>query len=154
MNADQVNRWLTLGANLGVVVGLAILVYEVRQNSALMEAQINQSRTDTALSEQQANYNSEYMPAIRLKMVDGAPLTREETYRYNMWFRAFNRNLDNQLWQYNHGFLGENVPRSMRYAVRGVVGVSEASIRQWDEMKMQFSDEYIDFVEEAISDLR
>ena len=35
MNLDGINRWLSLGANVGVVVGLALLVFELRQNSEL-----------------------------------------------------------------------------------------------------------------------
>ena len=68
MNADKLNSWLTLGTNMAVVIGLALLVYEIKQNSEMMRAQINQSRTDTALSEQQADYNSEYMPGIVVKI--------------------------------------------------------------------------------------
>ena len=154
MSSDNLNRWLTLGANLGVLIGLIVLIYEVRQNTAMMEAQINQQRTDTALSEQQSNYNSDYMPGIRLKVINGEPLSQEERYRYSMWVRAFNRNMDNQLWQYNRGFLGENIPRSIRIAVRNVIGASSIGVEEWDEYKQLYSDEYIDFVEGAIADLR
>ena len=70
-----------------------------------------------------------------------------------MWMRAFNRNMDNQLWQYNRGFLGENIPRSMRIAVRSVIGASGIGIEEWDRYKQQYSDEYIDFVDAAIEDL-
>ena len=153
MIADNLNRWLTLVANFGVVVGLVVLIYEVNQNTAMMEAQINQQRTDTALSEQQSQYNSDHLPAIVLKARRGAPLSEEEHYRFSHWIRAFNRNMDNQLWQYNRGFLGENIPRSMRNAVQIVIGTSEAGLDVWEKQKMQYSDEYIDFVDSTISDL-
>ena len=32
MNTEKLNRWLALGANVGVLIGLILLVYEVRQN--------------------------------------------------------------------------------------------------------------------------
>jgi len=35
---DRLNRWLTLGANIGVVLGLIILIVEVRQNAKLTRA--------------------------------------------------------------------------------------------------------------------
>ncbi|NOX81664.1 MAG: cupin domain-containing protein [Alphaproteobacteria bacterium] len=35
---DRINRWLTLGANIGVVLGLIILIVEVRQNASLTRA--------------------------------------------------------------------------------------------------------------------
>jgi len=47
MNTEKLNRWLALGANVGVLIGLILLVYEVRQNSALMQAQISMERTNT-----------------------------------------------------------------------------------------------------------
>jgi hypothetical protein len=154
VKTEELNSWLSLGANIGVVIGLALLIYEINQNSALMEAQINQNRTDSALAEQQADFNSDYMPAIRVKVASGVELTAEELYRHSYWLRGFNRNMDNQLWQYNRGFLEENIPRSMRIAVRGVVGGSEIAMEFWDQYKLQFTDDYIAFVDEAIADLR
>lgn len=43
---DRLNRWLTLGANLGVLLGLIILIIEVRQNATLTRAQMETRRND------------------------------------------------------------------------------------------------------------
>jgi len=154
MNAEKVNRWLTLGANIGVVIGLLLLIVEIGQNTEMMRAQINQSRTDTALSAQQAAYNSDYIPTLVAKHDSGEPFSDEEMVRYSSYFRAGNRNQDNNLWQYNQGFLGENIPRSIRGFARGFIGGSEIGITTWDRTKYSYTDEYIAFVEEAIADLR
>jgi len=37
MDFDRLNKWLTLGANLGVLLGILLLVVEVRQNQEIME---------------------------------------------------------------------------------------------------------------------
>ena len=39
MDGDQLNRWLTLGANVGVVVGIVFLAVELRQNNENLAAQ-------------------------------------------------------------------------------------------------------------------
>lgn len=39
MNFDQLNRWLTLVANIGVIAGIVFLAYELRQNNELMAAE-------------------------------------------------------------------------------------------------------------------
>lgn len=39
MDTDRLNRWLTLGANVGVLIGLAILIIELRQSSSIAAAQ-------------------------------------------------------------------------------------------------------------------
>ena len=44
--SDRLNRWLTLAANLGVVVGLLVLIVEVRQNANLTRAQMESGRND------------------------------------------------------------------------------------------------------------
>ena len=154
MNADKLNSWLTLGANIGVVIGLALLIYEINQNTEMMQAQINQNRTDTSMSEQQAVYNSDYVPAMDVKIKNGEQLSDEELIRYEHVFRAFNRNMDNQLWQYDHGFLGENIPYSITRAVRIVIAGNKLGIAAWDETKQTYTSEYVAFVDKAIADLR
>jgi hypothetical protein len=43
---DRLNRWLTLGANIGVLLGLIMLIVEVRQNAALSRATMEQQKND------------------------------------------------------------------------------------------------------------
>ncbi len=154
MNAEKLNAWLSLGANIVVVIGLILLIIEIGQNTEMMRAQINQSRTDTAISEQQATYNSDHVPAMLAKIDRGEQLSDEDLIRYEHIFRAFNRNQDNNLWQYNEGYLGENTPRSIRGAVRDVIAGHELGIATWEIQKYSYTAEYVAFVENAIADLR
>jgi len=154
MKAGRINSWLSLGANLGVVLGLILLILEIRQNTEMMRAQINQSRTDTAISYLQAVYNSEFMPEIIDRVHGGEELSALELIRYQTYFRAANRSQDNNLWQYNQGFLGENMPRSIRGYARNFIGGSPLGIATWDGQKSSYTDEYVAFVEDAIADMR
>lgn len=43
---DGLNRWLTLGANIGVVLGLIILIIEVRQNANLSRVALETAKND------------------------------------------------------------------------------------------------------------
>ena len=40
MDTNRVGHWLTLAANLGVIVGIAFLILEIRQNSNIATAQV------------------------------------------------------------------------------------------------------------------
>lgn len=40
MDTNRISYWLTLAANLGVIVGIAFLVLEIRQNSDIATAQV------------------------------------------------------------------------------------------------------------------
>ena len=44
MNADRLNQWLTLGANVGVLTGIVFLALEIRQNSELAKLQFAEER--------------------------------------------------------------------------------------------------------------
>ena len=46
---DRLNKWLTLGANVGVLIGILLLVYELNQNSELMRSQISNERSSQAI---------------------------------------------------------------------------------------------------------
>jgi hypothetical protein len=46
VNFDHLNKWLTLGANVGVLLGLLALVVEINQGNSLALAQIEQTRSD------------------------------------------------------------------------------------------------------------
>jgi len=43
MDSDRLNRWITLAANLGVLVGVFLLLIELRQNTESTELQAAQS---------------------------------------------------------------------------------------------------------------
>ena len=49
MDSRRINDWLMLIANVGVVIGLGLLLFELRQNSDLMRVQITQARADAAM---------------------------------------------------------------------------------------------------------
>ncbi len=93
MDTDKLNRWLTLTANVGVLVGLILLLFEIGQNTDLMRAQIAMDRSvsQTEILSDWAN-GGEIVP-IEVKLfeqVDEFPraigwtdlLTAEEKRRY------------------------------------------------------------------------
>ena len=68
MNAESISRWLSLSANLGVVVGLVLLLIELDQNSDLVRAQIHQARSDEHVGYRIEFADSEFLLPARLKV--------------------------------------------------------------------------------------
>ena len=152
MDSNQVKKWLTLIANIGVLFGLALVAFELQQNSGLMRIQINQARADAAMLSNEQLFNSPYLPSIILKTQEGSELSGEERIRYISWFRAINRNQDNVLSQYFAGMLGEHTPGSVADFARDVVASSSYSREAWRITKPGYSDEYIAFIEKVLED--
>ena len=61
MDTDNINKWLTLGANIGVLIGLVLLLIELDQNSDLVRAQIHQARSDAHVWMKQESADSEFL---------------------------------------------------------------------------------------------
>ena len=121
MIAEKTNKWLTLLANVGVVIGLALLIFEIRQNGELVRAQIHQARSDEWVSARQDLADSEYILPAWEKFVDAGapgdpsalttlgPIEAARVYRY-MQSRA--GDYDNLYFQYRQGYLDEEFYKS------------------------------------------
>lgn len=114
LDSDRLNRWLTLGANIGVLAGIGLLLIELDQKSDLLRAQIHQSRSDTHVGHRLNDVESDKLTAIRMKLEEsGYPkdvasvdaLTSEELFRFKDYLAARNTDLDNLFYQYQQGYL-------------------------------------------------
>ncbi len=116
MNADNVNKWLTLSANIGVVFGLILLLIELDQNNDLVRAQIHQARSDTQVARFENRADTEHLAPLLEKMqLSGGianlsssdELTPEELYRLRAYLQGRHQDYDNLFYQYQQGYLDE-----------------------------------------------
>ena len=117
MTADSVSRWLTFGANIGVVIGLVLLLIELDQNSDLVRAQIHQARTDEHVTRVENRANTEFLaPALQKFRSAGGyddpvtameQLTPIEAYRVRQFLNSRAMDYANLFYQYQQGYLDE-----------------------------------------------
>lgn len=138
-NAAKLNNWLTLGANIGVLVGLVLLVIELDQNSDVVRAQIHQARSDNFESFSVELADSErLLPALtKLSAAGGArdltslqQLTPDELARVRYYHRGRIMGYDNLYFQFRSGFVEEDF-----YNVR-VVNTVRALAPLWSELRL------------------
>jgi len=121
MNTDNVNKWLTLSANIGVVLGLILLLIELDQNSDLVRAQVHQARSDAQVSRLEERADTEHLAPLlekislfggftRLSSTDD--LTPEELFRFRIYLQARHQDYDNLFYQYQQGYLDEEYYQS------------------------------------------
>ena len=78
MDVDRLNRWITLGANIGILVGLILVGYEIKQNSALVRAQIVATAFSDAQALAIAKMGEDYPGALARSIEDPATVTRAD----------------------------------------------------------------------------
>jgi hypothetical protein len=116
LESNRLNSWLTLGANIGVLIGIALLLIELDQNNDLLRAQVHQSRADAHVGHRLNDVESEKLTAIRMKLAENGysqdvtsveVLTPEELFRFRDYKAARYTDLDNLFYQYQQGYLDE-----------------------------------------------
>ena len=130
MSAARVTRWITLLTNVSVVAGIILLAVEVRQNTdSLDEAQKQaaanayQSRAFNIASIRLSNAQSpEMVSAItKFEAAGGeerpseslATLSPEDYMRIQQFYFALASIYDNNYYQYENGYLGEDRYRNV-----------------------------------------
>jgi hypothetical protein len=118
MNADGLNRWLTLGANIGVLIGILLLIAELNQNSTLMRAQIFNERAgqgiDLFMTVAESSELSEVTALLRgadwpTDSSAFSNLTSTQQSQYWWYLRSDRFRVENLLYQQALGIL-ENDP--------------------------------------------
>jgi hypothetical protein len=116
LSSDRMNRWLTLGANLGVLVGIVLILIELNQNADLMRAQMTQARGDSVVQTYRDLMVSDGWLEIRAKQ-RSAGSTKEwveslsPTEYERVWYRVLvdYHDLRTQFFQYQSGFLDAHI---------------------------------------------
>lgn len=98
--SERLNRWLTLAANLGVLLGLIVLIVEVRQNAALSRISLEAERAATQARYEQhvanpdiaevwmkAVYTPEELTPSELRTFDGVMVAGVMTWDHLMTMR-------------------------------------------------------------------
>ncbi len=117
MKSDKVERWLTLISHIAVLVGIVAVVAELRQNSAVMRAQIGQARADNIATQYRENIHSDHWPSLWAARVQvggdaaawAAGLNAEDFERARSYVLMEINDLRNQFEQYRDGYLEQTV---------------------------------------------
>lgn len=156
MDSDKINKWLTLGANIGILVGLALVIFEIRQNSELLRLQfinddlliIADSETpllgdNPATTMMKSIFSAEEMTYADYRIVD-AYLTR----KMEILVRRY------QLGQ--EGIIDENAWKTVGFAYSWHFGNQFAQAWWKHDGRKAYSDvpELVDHVDQKISTLK
>ena len=126
MDSDRLNRWFTLGANLGVIAGLIFLGLEIRHAQMAMQSQAFQARALDAISWSLDMAKEEDLGRMHILIESGTmdPGSLSEADWQIAYFLLDGARLDtdNEHYQFQNGFLdsgfyyGVTVPMIRLYA--------------------------------------
>jgi len=151
MKSDDLNRWLSLGANIGVLIGIFLLVIELGQNREMMRAQIrNEMAQGLAWIATQDVNDADYAD-LRRRGDNGEELSETERYQYRQYVFTFFRFWENMHYQYRIGLYDEVEFMRQREAWRGALTERPGFVIFWCSHKMTFSLEFGAEIDELLS---
>lgn len=150
MNLDNLNKWLMLGANLGVVVGILFLAVEVRQSSQATDAATRSEITTTILTLLESQRHPLVISALK-KTEAGEELSYEETYMLDNQAHMGWRHSENVYYQYRQGLFNENEFLADQAAVKASL-TEPYRLAHWRANRQWYSEEFRNYVDGLIGE--
>lgn len=143
MDTEKLNRWLTLGANLGVIAGLALLVLELNQSREMMHAQTRHEIAAGIVDLLLVPAADEDLADLMYRAETGGELTPEERYRFNMRTNALLRYWEDVHYQHRVGLYDDTEFSRQKEAWRAAFERSAGMRLYWCEVRTLYSPEYM-----------
>lgn len=147
MDSDKLNRWLTLGANIGVLIGIILLIVELDQNRDMMRAQI---RNEVARG------LTDFLPTViqdrefadtLVRAGVGEPLTATEELQIEAWHDLGFGYWENVHYQYRQGLYDESEFSRHIVAIAAVLEENPRMRDYWCKERVRFSVAFMEFMD-------
>ena len=145
MDSDQLNRWITLAANLGVLVGVFLLIVELRQNTESTELQAAQSYV--ALSHELDFRIVDDPSLIALFLTPPDRRTPEESYRLDRWHFGSLRTWENGFFLHNRGVLDHDLWSGQEAFMADLLKRSDELRKYYQTNRNHFSESFVEFLD-------
>lgn len=151
MNAENLNKWLSLAANLGVVAGLVFLAIEINQNTKATIAAASEEVTNQSLDYFALGMDNEVISRALYKLsaeqeLDGFERDQLRSHQYYN-FRVF----QNVYMQYRRGFLEQSEWDTYSVVLRSRLERDPFARQMWIETSGAWNSGFEDEVNRILS---
>lgn len=143
MDSERLTRWLTLGANLAVLVGILLLVVELNQNRDMMRAQIRHELASGIVDLLQVAASNEQLADVMFRAHSGEELTPRELFQFQLRTNALFRYWENVHYQYREGLYDATEFQKQRDAWKASMKNSVLGQAYWCQVRTLYSPEYM-----------
>ena len=153
MKKIDLGQTITIFANLGVLVGILLLVYELSQNEQMMRAQTRNAVTDTVIRLMIDEADNDALQEISLKIESGESLSRSERTLLRRHDAARFRLWENVHYQYRQGLFDDSEYAGYRQAWRRILSRPETR-ELWCSRENEHSRDFVAEMDELLSESR
>ena len=143
MDSDRIASWLSLIANFGVLIGIALLILELSQNREAIQAQTRTELSNSVVELLTANMGDSQYADILHRGNMGEPLTEVEKYQYWRHRSAFLEYHENLFYQYQLGLFEDYEFRRQAAVIRNDIIQFPGLGKVWCEQRDRMSPELV-----------
>ncbi len=150
LNTSKVNEWLQIAASLGVLVGLFVVAYEIRQNTSVTKTEHIRATFEMWMDLSSIELESDVGRTIIKAVEDPDNLSPEDEFKMNSWLNAIA-----SIYEYNNQAEELGIGPSLKAYLAGDARYYFASryARQWFERNRRWlNPEAAEIIAQAIAD--
>ena len=149
MNIDRVSQSVQLAANVGVILSIAFLAYQIGEQRELMKAQNRTAAASEVIGLLVSEATDEGLVSAMRRSFDGEELSPDDRFRLDRISRAYLRYFANLHYQYRNGLYDEEEFGVARVGLK--VRLSRPGVAaMWCATEEQYSREFVAEVERLL----
>ncbi len=153
MKLDDVNRWMSLAASVGVIAGLILLAFELQQNREMMRAQMRNEIALAVIDQMTLPASNPQLNNVIRRGNAGEELTPDEQLQYRRMVIASLRYYENVHYPYLHGLYEKPHFDRQKLAWKSYAARSEGAKEIWCEMRTSFAEDFVREWEALVADI-
>ena len=142
MESDRLNRWMTLGANVAVLAGIALLIVELDQNHDTVRAQTRNEITQGELMLLGSMSGNRELSELLVTAGQGGSLTEAERLMVNTQSESAFRLWQNVHYQGRHGLYDDEEFAKHIDTMRSVLSHSPWLVQHWCDTRQLYPSEF------------
>ena len=132
-------QWLTLAANVGALLGLLLVVLQLRQNRELMRAEIRHELAMGIVDLLSTPAANSQLASVLRRGAAGETLTPDEEFQFRLRSNALLRYWEDVHYQYRQGLYDETEFSRQKEAWAEAMAGSVGFVRYWCEVRSLYS---------------
>ena len=147
---DQINRWMMLAANIGVLLGILFLVFELRQNTVASRAEAASNYQDSFSEIELFIARDAEFAALLEAGRNGDDLSSVDQFRLTVFYGNVLRTWQNAHFQHEAGSLNRDLWLSIRSRFATILTEDRGLSEHWVNHQSEFTPAFNKLVSQLV----
>lgn len=142
ISKERLIEWIALMANCVTILGLLLVILQLRQNRSLMRAQVRHELASTIVDLLNSSANNSQLAGVLRRGALGEKLTDDEQMQFRLRSNALLRYWEDVHYQFRLGLYDEIEYSRQKDAWKATFASSVGFVRYWSEVRTLYSPQF------------